>query len=78
MLKKVKKLRFNIYISYDEYEKYYQGIARNVRVRTDNGQTIVFPANRLQPFLTHDGINGHFEIVFDEDNKFVQLRQVSN
>ena len=77
MLKRVKKLRFHIVISYDEYEKYYQGVARNVRVRTDNGQVIVFPANRLQPFLTHDGINGYFEIVFDENNKFLQLNKLS-
>ena len=75
-MKNIKKMRFHIFISYDEYEKYYQGVAKNVRVRADNGQVIVFPANRIQPFLTHDGINGHFEIIFDKDNKFVQLSRL--
>ena len=77
-MKKVKKLRFYLSIEYDEYLRYYQGTAGNVRLRADNGQVVVFPANRLQPFIRHEGIKGHFQITFDHNNKFVSLERLGD
>jgi len=72
----VKKIRFHIHIEYDDFLRYYQGLADKVRLVADNGQVIMFPANRLQPYLTHDGITGHFEMLFDHNNKFVSMRRL--
>lgn len=73
---KNRRVSFYLGINYDDYLYYYQGAAKRVRVHADNGQVVVFPANRLQPFLTHDGIHGHFEMTFDEHNKFVSLQRL--
>jgi len=75
-LNKVRKIRFHIHIESDEYLRYYQGLADKVRLVADNGQVVMFPANRLKPFLTHDGITGHFEMQFDQNNKFISIRQL--
>lgn len=70
---KTGKLRFHLHIEYEEYLRFYQGAAENVRLRAENGQSVVFPANRLQPFVKHNGIHGYFEMTFDKNNKFVSL-----
>jgi len=77
-LKKVGRIRFHLYIEYDEYLRYYQGTASNVRLQADNGQIVVFPANRLQPFIRHDGIQGYFEMTFDENQKFISLQRLGD
>lgn len=77
-MSRVKKLRFHLNIPYDEYLLYYQGAASNIRMQADNGQIVVFPANRLQSFVRHDGVKGHFEIRFDQDNRFISLKRLSD
>ena len=68
-------LRFSLYLSSEQYLAYYQGHAKRVSVVCDDGRRIEFPAEHLRPYLTHDGINGHFEIEFDRQNRFVALRR---
>jgi len=72
----MRAISFSLAISADDYLRFYQGKARNVSVRTDDGCRTEFPAEHLRPFVTHDGIHGRFELVFDEMNKFVELRRV--
>ena len=61
-------------ISADEYLKLYQGAAKSVYTRTSKGRSIRFPANILQPFVSHQGIKGEFIIRFDRDNRFVDIQ----
>ncbi|MDH4275121.1 MAG: DUF2835 domain-containing protein [Gammaproteobacteria bacterium] len=71
------KLRVHLALPYAEYMKFYQGQARAVSARTTDGRTIQFPARSLQPFLTHQGIYGEFEIEFSDDaHKLVGVRRV--
>lgn len=65
-------IRFPLNISPDDYLAYYRGDAKQVAVRV-NGQTFAFPANRLRPFVTQAGVRGHFELNYDDNNKFVSL-----
>src|SRR3569833_3268126 len=51
-----------------------QGAGRH---ETLDGRTLQFPAQVLQRFVTHAGIHGLFEIEFDEQYKFVDIRRVS-
>jgi len=75
MHQQYRRISFGLSLSYEDYLEYYQGIARNVRVRAHNGQIIVFPAAKLRPFLVHNGVHGQFVISFDENNKFVSLER---
>ncbi|MEH6650936.1 MAG: DUF2835 domain-containing protein [Motiliproteus sp.] len=60
----------------DEYLKYYRGQARFVTCRSRDGRTIQFPVKILSPFVTREGISGSFNIQFDADGKFVDIRRL--
>jgi len=69
-------IRFRLDISPESYLAYYQGAARSVIATGRDGRRIQFPADRLRPFVTHDGVRGEFELEFDANNKFVAMRRV--
>lgn len=69
-------MRFMLNISAEKYQRYYQGTAKFVHVTAEDGRSLKFPAKELQRFVTHSGIQGRFEITFDERFKLQQLRRV--
>lgn len=69
-------IRFTLSLSYDQYLKVYQGVAKNVSVVADDGRRVAFPAGRIQPFLTKEGINGYFEMELTPENKFVGIKKL--
>jgi len=69
-------IRFTLRLSYDQYSKVYQGIAKNVSVKADDGRRVEFPAGKIQPFLTREGINGDFELELSGHNKFVNIKKL--
>jgi len=72
----MRTISFSLAISADDYLRFYQCKARNVLVRADGRRRIEFLAEYLRPLMMHDGIHGRFELVFDEMNKFVELRKI--
>ncbi|VAW69955.1 hypothetical protein MNBD_GAMMA10-3116 [hydrothermal vent metagenome] len=69
----MQKMRFSLSISTEQYQAYYQGAAKFVRVQTEDGRTLKFPASELQKYVSHEGIQGRFEIIFDDQHKLVRL-----
>ncbi len=69
-------IRFHLDISPELYLSYYQGAVRSVIATGRDGRRVQFPADRLRPFVTHDGVRGEFELEFDVNHKFVALRRV--
>jgi len=69
-------IRFSIHISYAQYLKVYQGIAKTITVVSDDGKSVVFPAGNIQSFLTRQGINGHFEMELTPLHKFVGIKKI--
>ncbi|MFA5627016.1 MAG: DUF2835 domain-containing protein [Thiohalomonadaceae bacterium] len=70
-------VRFHLDISAERYLSYYQGVVRQVIATGRDGRRIQFPADKLRPFVSHDGVRGEFELEFDAQNKFIDLRRVS-
>ncbi|MCF6234786.1 MAG: DUF2835 domain-containing protein [Gammaproteobacteria bacterium] len=70
------KTRFSLAISPEQYLAYYQRTVNNVSVMASDGRRIQFPANLLQKFVTHDGIQGIFEIEFDDQHKLLEIRKL--
>ncbi|WP_432740289.1 DUF2835 domain-containing protein [Methylobacter sp. G7] len=70
-------IRFALTLSYDQYLKVYQGMAKNVSVVADDGRRIAFPAGKVQIFLTNQGINGYFEMELTPENKFVSIKKLN-
>lgn len=69
-------MRFSLAISAQQYQRYYQGAAKFVRVRTEEGLMLKFPASELQRFVSHEGVQGRFEITFDDQHKLVSLARI--
>ncbi|GAB4357027.1 MAG: hypothetical protein Kow006_24570 [Gammaproteobacteria bacterium] len=75
---KRQQIRFSLSISADRFLAYYRGDARQVVVKAEDGRTLRFPANVLQPFLTHEGITGDFVLEYDQHNRFTGIRKLAN
>lgn len=71
-----RKFIFNLKISQEEYASYYRGEKNMVLATATNGRRIRFPAAILRRFLTHNGIRGTFEMVIDQNNRFLNLRKI--
>lgn len=66
----------DIFISADEYLKHYQVAGAIVMTKSRDGRRVQFPASILQRYVTHQGIDGSFEITFDSAGKFSGIRRL--
>ena len=60
----MRSARFYLKLNPDELLQYYQGLKKFVRVTTYDGFSLQFRAEHLRALITHEGINGEFEITF--------------
>lgn len=65
-----------IKIDANTFVGYYQGKIKTVVATADNGKKVSMPANILQPFVTKQGINGHFQVDFDEHGKVTNISNI--
>lgn len=72
------ELRFYLNLSPERYLRYYRGTAKSVSVVSTEGQRLQFPAERLRPFVTHEGVRGLFALQFDNSNRFVSLKRLGD
>lgn len=72
----MKSVIVDIYISADEYLKWYGGQATAVYTHSRDGRSVSFPAKILQKFVDHDGIKGSFVITFDEHSRFKKIERL--
>lgn len=63
-------------ISAEEYLKVYRGTGKVVVTRDAAGRRVRFPVNILQKYVTREGINGVFEIAFDSQGRFQNIRKL--
>ncbi len=61
----------------DEAMRYYRGEALAVRVITESGQSLQFPALHIRRFINQQGINGRFQISFDSNNKLKSIERIA-
>ena len=61
--------QFSLRISALEMQRYYSGQARHVAVTAGNGQRLQFSAELLRQFVTQYGVQGWFEIEYDDAGK---------
>ncbi len=77
MIARKQHFYFSLHINQQDFLRYYQGTARSVRVISECGKRLSFPASRLRPFLTHNGISGRFRLTTDSGNRFVEMCQTN-
>lgn len=76
MVSPLNAVTVNLYISPDEYQRWYQGSAQSVLAQTVDGRSVRFPAPILRQFVTREGIRGRFRIHFDADNRFKKIEKI--
>ena len=59
-----------------KYEAMYAGSARNLVASSLDGRKVQLPLVAFQRFVTHQGINGVFEVEFDDMNKLIGVTQL--
>lgn len=74
----MKESKFILDISAAKLLSYYRGNARNVIAKSQGGSTIQFPVEILRPFVTNSGVSGIFRIIYDDNNKLVEIEKISN
>ena len=72
----MRRFDFNMALSAEKTRSIYQGQARYIVVKTDNGIKLQLPAVNFREFVTVDGIHGHFSVSIDADNKILELRRI--
>lgn len=72
----MQKMSFTLDISAEQLLSYYSGSAKFVRVHADDGRSLKFPVTELQQFVSHTGVQGRFEILFNDQFKLVSLNRI--
>lgn len=70
----VRSEKFNLNIPKERILSYYSGHTRYIRVKSDSGLWVQFPASLIRPFVTEVGVHGYFEIIFRSDGKLETFR----
>ena len=70
-------VQFSIKMSVDECQTIYAGKIKHLRVRASDGLVYQIPSANFRQFITHHGINGNFMLLFDENKKFIGIRQIN-
>ncbi len=70
------RVSFSLSIDAIQVQKYYRGEALSVLATTNDGLKIQFPANLILPYVTHEGIHGHFVLDYQQDGKAVSLQKL--
>lgn len=74
----MKTLHFALRISEQELLKFYRGHARNVVATDAQGKSMAFPIEVIRPFVTKEGVYGRFEMIVDDNFKFISIKKVSD
>ncbi|MFQ2105967.1 DUF2835 family protein [Aeromonas rivipollensis] len=73
----MRQYTFRLALGRDEIMLMYQGQARRLVVRTEQGLTIELGLEKIRSFVSVNGVYGHFRLVTQEDHRFVRLERIS-
>jgi hypothetical protein len=74
----MKRYEFRLSISSERCLDYYRGAVQQVVVRCFTGETVQFPAGRIQRFVTEKGVHGRFVLTCDANHRCVDLQKVDD
>ena len=67
------RFEFELYLSAEQFRRYYQGRVNSVQVKTKCGRNVRFNAEILRKYVSQDGVQGNFVLTLDENHKFISL-----
>ena len=72
----MRRLRFRLAISAPQLLQYYQGRTAALSVHTEQGVRLQIGLHHFRTFVSHDGLQGYFEITLNAENQFQQLARL--
>ena len=72
-----KSFYFPLDLSYAKTESIYQGQIRYIIVQTDEGLKLKLPAQNFRPFVSLNGIKGHFRLETDRQNRVQKIEKIT-
>lgn len=72
----IRALVVSLSIDAEEMQRWYRGSASEVLAYSVDGRKVRFPASVLRPFVTRDGVHGHFRILFDNRHKLRGVEKI--
>lgn len=69
--------RVNLHLTAQQMESYYAGHVQNVSALDVHGRRVQFPLTALRPFVSHNGVQGHFEILVTADHRLLSIRRLT-
>lgn len=70
------KVVLNVALPAFKYEAMYAGAAKNLVASSLDGRKVQLPLVAFQRFVTHQGINGLFEVEFDDMKKLIGVTRL--
>lgn len=71
----MRQFEFELALSAEKIHAIYQGQARYILVKSDEGLKLQLPAANFRGFVTEEGIHGRFIVSIDANNKIESLRR---
>jgi len=59
-----------------QYQTLYSGQAKNVVAHSLDGRKVQLPLSAFRRFVTHGGIDGFFDVEFDDQHKLVAITRI--
>lgn len=73
----MKLFTFGLSLSRDEILLMYQGHARRLVVRSDQGLTLELGLDKIRPFVGQSGVHGRFLLKTGDDHRFIGLERIN-
>ncbi|MGX5834836.1 DUF2835 family protein [Aeromonas piscicola] len=73
----MKQFTFRLSLNSDEIMLMYQGHARRLVVRTEQGLTIELALEKIRPFVAISGVYGYFRLKTQDDYRFISLERIN-
>ncbi len=70
------RYRFVAQLTPEQVLAYYRGHARSVLVITELGVRVQLDLLHFQPYFTHQGLDGNFELTTDANGRFLALDKI--
>ena len=73
----MKQFTFRLNLSRDEILLMYQGHARRLVVRSEQGLTLELGLDKIRPFVGQEGVRGRFWLKTQDDHRFIGLERIN-
>jgi len=67
----------SVNLTSEQVKQYYLGKKTRIQVYSDDGRSISVPYDILLKFVSHQGIYGRFEIIYNDEGKFISIVRVN-